>query len=1013
MSSIINLSPNLLFVVLTFSFLTSCVLTKPNKTEAFKQQINARKTLADLNFEPDLKPVSLRDMTPTQKNEKLGHIYQQILQLEPDPNVRAKVEYRLVQLNIQNYEQIEIEDSSSDQALAQLITEYQDLLERYPEREDNEFIQYQLAKALDLQGRTDESLKEIETLLSEFPDTQYRSELYFRRGDIYYNLQDYTAALDAYNAVLTTDEQDKYRLNSLYMAGWAHFKMNELAQADLMFIKVIDALVQANEQLNKHEYFDFTWLSGAAASMANDALRVLSISLSQQNQSATLLTLIKQHESKMLSKYQHILFDNLAQFLIKKDLKLDAELTYEDYIDLNTHSIWAARFNLKLMDLWLKRGDFPSVRELKENYVLTYGHESDFWLSSSETTKVELLPHLLSFSLAHARSLYVKAQAIPNKQDLLAERQTQFSLSATWLKRYLDLARLPIANDKLTSPFINELYLYADASFEAGAYYQALSTYEEVAYKHALLPVYTQSVDVDVKVSHETKSRDYWILEAGYATTLTTREIIKSLDTNSTLYDQMIMARDRFDSLFVENFSDDIRALDIATQAAQYAFKRDDFKLVFHYSDFVLQTLNADIDINNKPLLKPDLSHKASNQVEVVTQLIANSYYTQEQYAKAETAYQLALVYLPANKEKAKIKELEELIASCIYLQADELANTEPMLAVDHFLRLGLVIPTSTYRSTAEFDAANLLLKHEMWSRAIDVLVDFQQRYPKHEYTASIPAKLAMTYEKTNQWDLAAKQLLVMIESETDEDLKREAQYTAAEYYLKAGDNHKALLAFRTYSHAYPEPFDVAQEVRLKMSEFYKVSKEPNKQYFWYRKIIAEHKRSAKKQNETVQIRSAYLASFAGYELGQAHHRTFKWTKLKAPLNKTLKRKQKAMKEAINYYQTVLNLALAEFVPKATYHLAEMYRQLAVDVMKSEKPEGLDELALEEYDILLEELAYPFEEKSIEIHTRNAQSAWQDVYDEWVKLSFAALAKIEPAHYAKHERGQDVVTFMH
>ena len=45
-------------------------------------------------------------------------------------------------------------------------------------------------------------------------------------------------------------------------------------------------------------------------------------------------------------------------------------------------------------------------------------------------------------------------------------------------------------------------------------------------------------------------------------------------------------------------------------------------------------------------------------------------------------------------------------------------------------------------------------------------------------------------------------------------------------------------------------------------------------------------------------------------------------------------------------------------------------QQLAKDVLNSERPENLDDIALEEYEILMEEIAYPFEEKAIEIHIK-------------------------------------------
>jgi hypothetical protein len=130
-------------------------------------------------------------------------------------------------------------------------------------------------------------------------------------------------------------------------------------------------------------------------------------------------------------------------------------------------------------------------------------------------------------------------------------------------------------------------------------------------------------------------------------------------------------------------------------------------------------------------------------------------------------------------------------------------------------------------------------------------------------------------------------------------------------------------------------------------------------------------------------------------------------------LQKSLKRKQDTMKKAIGYYQQVLDFQLAKYVPHATYNLAEMYRQLAADMMSSQRPGDLDELALEEYEILLEELAYPFEEKAIEIHISNTQRAWDDIVDQWIEKSFERLAQMSPALYQKQELTHEVIDAIH
>ena len=79
------------------------------------------------------------------------------------------------------------------------------------------------------------------------------------------------------------------------------------------------------------------------------------------------------------------------------------------------------------------------------------------------------------------------------------------------------------------------------------------------------------------------------------------------------------------------------------------------------------------------------------------------------------------------------------------------------------------------------------------------------------------------------------------------------------------------------------------------------------------------------------------------------------------------------------------------------------------DLLESEKPADLAGEELEQYDLLLEEQAFPFEEKAIELHALNAGRSADGVYDEWVRRSFTRLAELSPARYARTERSEAYV----
>jgi TolA-binding protein len=1003
---------------------------------------NKRASLADLAEQQDDLRLAKFTTNKAIRSAKLAEIYQQLLTLEPDPQVKTKVEYRLVQINTEVFENQSFGGTGTDsadevaltltqlkkddQALNTLVISYKNLLKKHPKHSSNEHIRYQLAKALDLQGRIDESLVEIELLLTRYPTTKYLAELNFRRGEIYYNLQEYSAAINAYDIVMNSPHNDNYLVNSIYMLGWSLFKLNRFAEADIAFLNVFEAIIATEKQLPYQNEFSFNALNDRYQNLAIDTQRVLSVSLSQQAQSESLLKLVKNnHTSQYLPLYEHVLFENLANFLIKKELKADAELTYKAYINLERDNIWSARYSLALLDIYHRDGKFSSMHQLKNNYIAQYGLEGTFWHKASLPIKDELLPNLLQFSDEHARRVYAYAQDKPQSKI----RIDAFGEAATALATYLALAKLPDAKELLTKDVLTDEYLYADANFEAKEYAKALLSYENIAYYSTLAAPELEPLK----------------LRSAYATTLTIRELLKTTSANenaekNTVYQQRIDERNRLDKLFIQQYPSDERSLQLATHALQYAFDAKDFSTVQKMSDFVLITQGIIPQPAGKPLANTannsvtrsavnisaptkQLSPNALKQLQIASQLSAHSLYEQGLYQLAEDAYSLALKY--ADKKINTWQEMRNLLASSIYFQAETYKAKQPKIAVAHLLRVGRVVPESTYRVTAEFDAANLLLDNKLWQQAIDVLLQIQKHFPAHEYTASIPAKLASSYEASEQWELAAEQLLILVANENESpngstasnkksaELKREAQYTAADYYLKAGKTAKALAEFRTYAHAYPQPFNIAQEVRFKMSEFYRQSNEPNKRYFWFRKILSFHAKQSKASAQTIQPRAIELASTAAFGLGMAHQQTFKYVKLNAPLQKSLKRKQAAMKQAIKYYQQVLSFQLAQDVPQTTFNLAEMYRQLAADVLKSQRPKDLEELALEEYEILLEELAYPFEEKAIEIHLSNAQRAWQNVFDQWVAKSFATLAEIAPALYNKQERSHDVIDDMH
>ena len=153
--------------------------------------------------------------------------------------------------------------------------------------------------------------------------------------------------------------------------------------------------------------------------------------------------------------------------------------------------------------------------------------------------------------------------------------------------------------------------------------------------------------------------------------------------------------------------------------------------------------------------------------------------------------------------------------------------------------------------------------------------------------------------------------------------------------------------------------------------------------------------------------RMRFLAAKASIELADPIRRRFEVLKLTQPLAKSIKLKKTLMEDAIAAYAEAAQYGVAEITTAAAYQLGQVYEVFGADLMDSERPRDLDAEALDQYDLLLEEQAFPFEEKAIELYKTNTDRVVDGVFDEWVQKSFARLAGLMPARYAKPTASSD------
>ncbi|MGH8188738.1 MAG: tetratricopeptide repeat protein, partial [Steroidobacteraceae bacterium] len=598
------------------------------------------------------------------------------------------------------------------------------------------------------------------------------------------------------------------------------------------------------------------------------------------------------------------------------------------------------------------KGGFASlVLDGKQAFVERYAFGSPFWQQRTVTDAPEVAALLKSNQKDLAEYYHAQAQKSKKPED--------YSAAARWYRAMLDSfpqdAEAPATR-----------YLLSEVLFESGRFAEAAREYERTAYDYPL---------------HAKSSA------AGYAALIAYEKHKPSISGESlaTWHRQGIESA----LMFATSFPEHAESARVMTKADEQLFALNEFDRVIEVSTQILE--------RNPPA---ERAHQRT-----AATLLAHSLFDRGRYVESEAAYLRVQSYLAANDPDRS--SIEERIAASIYKQAEAKQSAgDANGAVDAFLRVGALAPNAKVRANAEYDAASILVEAKQWDRAAQVLEGFRRNHPNHELAPEVTRSLAVAYLETGRATQAAGEFeRIAAREQEPADVRRAALWQAAELYEKSASPTNSARLYASYVQQYPAPLDQAMEARVKLADMAKANNDLRTRAQWNDEIIRADREAGAARTD----RSKYLAAKATLESAEPQVAMFNAIRLVAPLDRTLKSKRSAMEKVLVVYGQALDYGVAEVTTAATFGMGELYRQLGADLMASERPKNLDAEASEQYDVLLEEQAFPFEEKAIELHETNAQRTGDGVYDEWVQRSFDVLAKLMPARYAKAEKSEDYV----
>jgi tetratricopeptide (TPR) repeat protein len=643
------------------------------------------------------------------------------------------------------------------------ITLYNRLLTEYPSYTNSDQVLYQMARAYDELGRTEEAIETMERLIRTNAHSSHFDEVQFRRGEYFFTRRRYRDAESAYSGVVSLGASSEFYELALYKLGWTLYKQEFYENALQKYVALLDYKVSIGYDFDQRHDEDND-------RRVADTFRVISLSFSNLGGPETL----QEYFSKFGNRsYEDRIYSSLGEHYLGKLRYDDAAKTYKAFVALYPFHRAAPRFSMRVVDTFTQ-GGFPKlVLESKREFASKYGLNAEYW----RHFKPEESPEVLAYLKTNLKDLATHYHAQYQNENEAGEKLTNYREASQWYGAYLE--SFPREAD---SASVN--YQLADLLLENKDFGKAAKQYERTAYGYAPHP---QSA------------------AAGYAAIYAYREQLKVAGKEQ----QDAVKRDTVASSlkFADAFPQDEHAATVLGAAADDMYEMKDFKAA----------IEADQRVIDK---YPGAEASTRRSAWIV---VAHGSFELSEYPQAEHAYSQVLAVTPEGDESRSA--LVDNLAASIYKQG-ELANEaqDYRAAADHFLRIRTAARTSSIRATAEYDAGAALIRMQDWKAAVDVLEAFRTTFPENKLQLEATKQIAYAYRQNGELAHAASEYDRIASRSDDPTLRSEALLDAGDLYAQSNSRDRALDAYNRYVKEFPKPLETAIEIRVKIAEMYETA---------------------------------------------------------------------------------------------------------------------------------------------------------------------------------------------
>src|SRR5216683_1996281 len=277
------------------------------------------------------------------------------------------------------------------------IALYNRLLTEYPSYKNSDQVLYQMARAYDELGRTEEAIETMERLIRTNAHSSHFDEVQFRRGEYFFTRRRYRDAESAYSGVASLGASSQFYELALYKLGWTLYKQEFYENALQRYIALLDYEVsigydfdQRHDEDNDRRVVDTfrvismrvvdTFTQGGFPKLVLESKREFASKYGlkaeywrhfKPEESPEVLAYLKTN-LKDLATHYHAQYQNANEADEKLTNYREASQWYGAYLESFPTEADSASVNYQLADLLLENKDFGKAAKQYERTAYGY-----------------------------------------------------------------------------------------------------------------------------------------------------------------------------------------------------------------------------------------------------------------------------------------------------------------------------------------------------------------------------------------------------------------------------------------------------------------------------------------------------------------------------------------------------------------------------------------------------------------------------------------------------------------